>query len=394
MKKLFTKYLNAAINIGVEEGDSEYLRLKKASLTLIPLIIGIAAFIWGILYILLDHYISASIPLSYSVVSAFNLWHLKKTKNIVPIQQIQMILVLILPFALMWTLGGFALGSFVFIWAFFAPIAALTYEEKSKSMYWFYAFISLVVFSTLIDQNLIENHKTFMPQIAVELFFLLNISAGLAGIFYLIKYFIEEKEKISIERLQNEHEILHQRTQELYEANEKLEYFASHDVLTGLPNRYYLQDNLKKMMAYAKRYDERFALLFVDLDGFKSINDEYGHAKGDVILKSVSKRMKSLLRGEDTVARIGGDEFAIAVRKVTDIKYVENIAERIIEEINRNYDSIPSSSLGASIGISFFPEHAQDIDTLISRADHAMYTVKKSSKNAYLIYSKGENDDD
>jgi len=382
---LLKKYVDAAINIGVEENDSEYLRLKKVSLTLVPLIIGSLAIVWGVLYIFFGQYIPASIPLSYSVISMFHLWHLKKTKDIVLLQHVQMVLVLLLPFILMWSLGGFTLGSCVFIWAFFAPVAALTYERGSKPSYWFYAFMALLVFSILIDKSLVENHTTPMPQVAVKVFFLLNISAGLTGIFYLIKYFITEKEKSSYARLRKEQEAL-RRTQELYEANEKLEYFATHDALTGLPNRFYLQDNLQQMLAYAKRYDERLALLFIDLDGFKAINDEYGHAKGDEVLNSVGKRILQLMREGDIVARIGGDEFALVIRRVTDIKHVENIAQRIIDEVNRDYEFISSSSLGASIGISFFPEHAQEMDALISHADDAMYAVKKSSKNSFLIY--------
>ena len=373
------------LSIGSSPSDSEELKLKKSSLLLVPFIIGPAAFIWGLLYIYLDHYLSAAIPLSYTIISMFNVWHLHKTKNIEPLQKIQMLLVLLLPFFLMWSLGGYALGSFVFIWAFFAPIAALTYEDSKHALNWFYSFIGLVVISTLIDQYLLESHTTFMPQIAVELFFLLNISAGLSGIYFLIRFFINEKDKNALELLQQEHE-------ELKKANNKLDYFAHHDTLTDLPNRYYLRENLQKILSYAKRHSKTVALFFVDLDGFKKINDNYGHAIGDKVLQDVAARIKSLLREEDIVARIGGDEFALVLSDITDLSFIEDISTRIIDEINRDYPYVSSPSpIGASIGISLYPYDAQEIDTLINYADEAMYKIKLSSKNAYLFYSEEEN---
>lgn len=121
MKSLHT-FFNYYMTIGASQEDSTELKLKKSSLLLIPLIIGNAAFIWGLIYISLDQYLAASIPLSYSVISIFNIWHLHKTKDILLLQKTQMVLVLFLPFILMWTLGGFALGSFVMLWAFLRPL--------------------------------------------------------------------------------------------------------------------------------------------------------------------------------------------------------------------------------------------------------------------------------
>lgn len=392
MKSLHT-LLDHYRNIGASEGDSTELKLKKSSLLLVPLIIGTAAFIWGLIYIALDQYLSASIPLSYSLISLFNLWHLHKTKDILVLQKTQMVLVLFLPFLLMWTLGGFALGSFVMIWAFFAPIAALTYEKNLKAPFWFYAFIGLVVFSAIIDRNLAESHTNTMPQTGIEIFFFLNISAGLSGIYYLVKYYINEKEKDTDALLKKEHMALLQRTNELKEANLKLRYLADHDALTGLPNRSHLRGRLSQMIAHSKRFDHIVALLFIDLDGFKNINDRFGHVQGDEVLKKISNRIKSLLREEDTLARLGGDEFAVALGSITDITYVETIAQRIIDEINREYEflSEKASVIGASIGISFVPEHTEEIDNLINYADEAMYHIKHSCKNTFFIYEKTMN---
>ena len=390
MMKSLSAFFNHYMNIGASSEDSAELKLKKSSLLLVPLIIGTAAFFWGLIYIALDQYLAASIPLSYSVISIFNLWHLHKTKDILVLQKTQMVLVLFLPFLLMWTLGGFALGSFVMIWAFFAPIAALTYEKNVKAPFWFYAFIGLVVFSSIIDQGLAESHTNPMPQIGVEIFFFLNISAGLSGIYYLVKYYINEKEKDADELLRKEHIALLQRTNELKEANLKLKHLADHDALTGLPNQYHLRDRLSQMISDAKKLNHNVAFLFIDLDGFKDINDRFGHVKGDEVLKMVSSRIRSLLREEDTLARLGGDEFVVALGSITDITYVESIAQRIIDEINREYEflSEETSIIGASIGISLVPEHSEEIDDLINYADEAMYHIKHASKNDYFVYEK------
>ncbi|MCK5678096.1 MAG: GGDEF domain-containing protein, partial [Flavobacteriaceae bacterium] len=237
-------FFTKAVNIGSSHTDSTSLKLKKSSLIIIPLIVGPAAIIWGIIYIILGQYLSASIPLSYSVISIFNLLHLHKTKNIILLQKTQMILVLILPFLLMWSLGGFAYGSFVMLWAFFAPIAALMYEDYKRSLYWFFSFLALVVLSVLIDPILIENRTSFLSQPAIELFFFLNISMALSGVYILIKYFIREKDKNADERLKKEHDTLLLRTEELKKANSKLKMLAHHDVLTGLNNKALFNDRL------------------------------------------------------------------------------------------------------------------------------------------------------
>ncbi|MCW8929926.1 MAG: EAL domain-containing protein [Gammaproteobacteria bacterium] len=393
MKISIRKFFDACLEIGCSSEDSEALRLKKSSLVLVPLIIGTAAFLWGIIYIFLEQYLSASIPLSYSIISLFNLWHFQKTKNIMPLQKSQMILVLLLPFFLMWSLGGFARGSFVMIWAFFAPIAALTFERTTKALYWFYAFLALVIFSTMIDVYLQEKMINTMPQLGTELFFLLNISAGLSGIYLLIKHFIDEKEKNANERLQKEHEALLQSTQELKEANLKLEHLAAHDVLTRLPNRYHLHNCLSQMIACADRYQHTMALLFIDLDGFKKVNDNFGHAKGDEILQVVGKRLKSLLREEDTIARIGGDEFAIGIGRIVDTNYIDNLAQRLIDDINLEYPSISSYSslIGASVGISFYPDDCEDVEDLICNADAAMYHAKQIGPNKFQFFNEDIN---
>ncbi|MCO4844783.1 MAG: EAL domain-containing protein [Sulfurovum sp.] len=384
IKKYFNNYLNAV----VLSTDSKALRLKKSSLIIVPLIIGPAALVWGILYIFLGQYVSASIPLSYSVISLFNLCHLYKTKNIILLQQIQMILVLFLPFFLMWSLGGFASGSFVMLWAFFAPIAALIYEDSKKSLYWFYAFIVLVVFSTVIDQALIESRTTFLSQTAIELFFLLNSSAALAGVFLLIKYFINEKDKNAHECLEEEHRELALRSEELNKANIKLKALAHYDSLTGLPNRALFNDRLSQAIEKAKRHKNELALLFVDLDRFKPINDSLGHALGDKVLQAVASRLHNSIRKEDSLARLGGDEFIILMDDLNKGENASLLAQKIIDCLAVPiYIDEHTLYVTASIGISLYPHDDIDMNKLIMYADTAMYKAKKGGKNNFQFYS-------
>lgn len=284
---------------------------------------------------------------------------------------------------------GLLLGGFVFIWAFYAPIASIIYEKGTKSIYWFTAFLGLICISVLFDPMLRDNYSLHMPQDAILLFYFLNVSGGLAGMYFLIRYFIGKKDKNAHDNLQREHDNLLDTTKKLQDANHKLNHLANYDYLTNLPNRYLFKKSLAKMTSLAKRQKHSVALLFLDLDGFKNINDTYGHVIGDSVLKSVGGRVKLLLREEDIIARIGGDEFAIAIGNLTDKVLVEEIAKRILDEVSRKYKHVAQAdTISGSIGISFFPEDASDIDTLMNNADKTMYSVKTGGKNAYELYKQ------
>lgn len=227
MLKLLKKKLNTLLKIGASENDSESTLLKKSSITVVPIIMGPVGFLWFLIYYCLDQHISSLIPLFYTIASMLSLWIFHKTKNISTIQKTQMVLVLIMPFLLMWSLGGFALGSYVMIWAFFAPIAALIHDKSSKSLYWLNSFIALVVFSTLIDQWLIKNNPNSLSQEAIELFFFLNIAGALSGIYFLIKHFINENEKNADLKLQLKNNALKTNTAHLFNNLSYLESYKN-----------------------------------------------------------------------------------------------------------------------------------------------------------------------
>ncbi|MDO6719592.1 sensor domain-containing diguanylate cyclase [Psychrosphaera sp. 1_MG-2023] len=164
------------------------------------------------------------------------------------------------------------------------------------------------------------------------------------------------------------------------ELGNKLEHQATHDYLTDLANRQYLNGYLARCGAKMARGKFTIYLLFIDLDGFKHINDNYGHAAGDAVLIEVSNRLTKLMRGYDIVARIGGDEFVVVLELVDSDELVENIGERIITEISRDYMFEDQKlTIGASIGVAR-AETKEQLDMVILNADHAMYAAKSEGK--------------
>ncbi len=166
------------------------------------------------------------------------------------------------------------------------------------------------------------------------------------------------------------------------EESKRLHDLAHYDALTKLPNRTLFFDRLEKTLAISKRKKHAFALLFIDLDSFKSINDKYGHAIGDQVLVEVSKIILSCIREADTVARIGGDEFVILLTEIASNDEPGIMAKRIIDILIKPIQvKGHMCHIGTSIGISLYPEHSSDLDELLVLADKAMYEVKHFGKN-------------
>lgn len=174
-------------------------------------------------------------------------------------------------------------------------------------------------------------------------------------------------------------------------AEERIQHLAHYDTLTGLPNRALFGDRLQQALIYAQRNQSSVALLFMDLDRFKQINDTLGHGIGDQLLQMVAQRLLECIREQDTVSRQGGDEF-IAVLPGTDAAGAEMVAEKILASIIQPY-TIEGHELriSSSIGISLYPDHAQDADALIKYADVAMYQAKENGRNKYLHFDPSMN---
>jgi diguanylate cyclase (GGDEF)-like protein/PAS domain S-box-containing protein len=172
-------------------------------------------------------------------------------------------------------------------------------------------------------------------------------------------------------------------------SEERIQYLATHDALTELPNRMMFSQLLNHAIQTGRRYKRQFAVLFIDLDRFKIINDTLGHEAGDQLLKETASRLKQTLRASDTIARLGGDEFVILAEEVSDLKQVSIVAHRILSATLQ-----PMVIMGeecrvtASIGISVFPNDGEDEKSLMKNADMAMYFAKEEGKNNYQFYSK------
>ncbi|MEH2402414.1 EAL domain-containing protein [Nostoc sp.] len=177
-------------------------------------------------------------------------------------------------------------------------------------------------------------------------------------------------------------------TQQRQQVEEKIRYQALHDLLTGLPNRLLFNELLSKTLPNATRNGESLAVIFLDLDRFKVINDTLGHTLGDQLLQNVTQRLKDLLRGGDTIARWGGDEFTILLPRVNDIEEVNQVAQRILQALEDAFH-LQGHELyvTASLGIALLDDNSPDAETLIQHADAALYYAKDKGRNNYQFYS-------
>jgi diguanylate cyclase (GGDEF)-like protein/PAS domain S-box-containing protein len=174
-------------------------------------------------------------------------------------------------------------------------------------------------------------------------------------------------------------------------AEEKVLSLAHFDQLTGLPNRYLLGDRLDEAIKRAKRHKLEVGLMFIDLDGFKRVNDTFGHAAGDGVLKQIADRIKTCVRNTDSVARVGGDEFVVLLEDIHKVEESADLAQKILAGLSLPFEiDDQTCAVGASIGISIYPEHADSSAGLLDCADKAMYKVKHGEANHFVIYEPDE----
>jgi diguanylate cyclase (GGDEF)-like protein/PAS domain S-box-containing protein len=171
-------------------------------------------------------------------------------------------------------------------------------------------------------------------------------------------------------------------------AESRIHFLAYHDPLTGLPNRVLVQDRIQQALTRARERNGKIAVLLLDLDGFKTLNDSLGHTFGDLVLMKVAERLASCSGPRDTAARIGGDEFVVLLTDVEDHDEIANKAQLIIETIRQEFAIRGQSMrLSCSMGVSVFPEHGSDMEKLIQHADSAMYSAKGQRRNSYCFFS-------
>ena len=166
--------------------------------------------------------------------------------------------------------------------------------------------------------------------------------------------------------------------------SQEMETLALYDALTGLPNRRLLMDRLSLSIAHAHRNNSTMAVLFLDLDGFKQVNDSLGHDAGDILLNMVAARLVAMVRQEDTVARLGGDEFVIALWELGQADDAVKLASKVVQDLSRPYFIQGRDvHISASVGVGIYPMHGEDGETLMKRADTSMYEAKRKGKDGH-----------
>lgn len=199
---------------------------------------------------------------------------------------------------------------------------------------------------------------------------------------FISKPFALKETKIRIHNVLDSH--LQYKKLETY--SQEQESLALHDALTGLSNRRLLIDRMNFAIAHGRRNNFSMGVLYLDLDGFKQVNDTYGHDTGDLLLSSVAKRLVESVRGEDTVARLSGDEFVIVLLDVNHNNDVSNLVSKLVKTVAEPY-FIKGHKLKvtASVGVALYPTHGSTVEALLSCADQAMYTAKKAGKNGFKV---------
>lgn len=244
-----------------------------------------------------------------------------------------------------------------------------------------------LVFKTGVEQEA-EEEFTNAQDVTFAIATKRSLHRDAAGNVFLVGVIrdITQRKKVEEELKRTAAELVRSNA-ELRQAEDRLRRMAYHDALTGLPNRELLSDRLNQSLEWAHNHDQLVALLFLDLDGFKQINDTYGHDMGNLLLKAVAQRLTRCLRGSDTVARYGGDEFVVLLPAIPNVQDIARVADKILQTLTHQFvledQLIPVST---SIGISIYPEDTQDPDELIKKADIAMYQAKGLGKNCYQFF--------
>jgi len=248
----------------------------------------------------------------------------------------------------------------------------LIYREKLNNPSFFdVTGITVIEYNNEIIGYLEIDHKTTKTiQSGIILFILFTIIGSIIG-YLMYKFPIR---------------IIKQTQSEIDTTMENLKYMSYFDTLTDLPNRRQFESLLSKFLANAERKKHMVAVMFLDLDQFKEINDSYGHHVGDSLLQAFGQRLKTCIREGDLLARLGGDEFTIILPVIEQIDEVIHVADRIIKEQNKPYvveEQTLSLQVSTSIGISIYPKNGHDAEKLVKSADQAMYKAKKEGKNRY-----------
>lgn len=266
-------------------------------------------------------------------------------------------------------------------------------DNPVVSFYLYASIIFVVVINLVIRANFYTALSASLLHTAITFYFVNQLEHGntqalfVFSIVYMpvlyFSIFIGWHNTRTARRLFLYSVIEHMDKAELQAANKRLWLQSHTDTLTGLPNRMLFDDRLQQSLVQAKRNPSRFALLFIDLDKFKPVNDQFGHAAGDILLKQVAERIRASLRESDTVARIGGDEFIALLPMIDDIEDARRVADKVCTELNLPFALSPQLevTISASIGVATYPENGSTPIDLLRSADLALYRAKNLGRN-------------
>lgn len=240
---------------------------------------------------------------------------------------------------------------------------------------------------TTIDESLHPLIDSHLRHLFFQLFWLLALLISIAVWWTVL---ISESRDLAEKELTEQNELLSNEITERKALQETIQNMAFHDYLTQLPNRRYFMDRLQQAIGMAQRMDNQLALLMLDLDHFKAVNDQFGHLAGDELLQQVAKRISKRLRNIDMVARLGGDEFVVLLENITHEENAAFVAKDLVVELNKPYQLAQGNEaqIGVSIGISLFPHHGNTPETLMNYADTALYKAKKTGRGCFSYFSE------
>lgn len=369
-------------NKGARDEDGDEERVKKAVLTLVAGIIAFLAIFWGSLYVALGYPLSGAIPLGYAVISFASILYFFTTKRFIFFRSSQLLLILLLPFLLQWSLGGFANGSVVMVWAFFAPLAAMLFADTRHAARWLLAFLAFTLASGLLEATTLFAQVPPMAKLPNVLFFVMNMGAGFVSIFFVLNSFVGDRERSHLAAVKAK-EALELVNLELQRNQARISELMLTDPLTGTANRRHLDERMLLEFDRAHRYKNMLSVVIADLDHFKDINDSFGHNVGDDVLKAVAEVIRANIRTADFVARFGGEEFVLLLPETG-----REGAELLAERIRRALEAAPIAALNSPVTASFgiaIARPSESAKEVLKRADDALYQAKHAGRNRVVV---------
>ncbi|HEC17833.1 MAG TPA: diguanylate cyclase [Gammaproteobacteria bacterium] len=361
--------------------DSAEEKTRKSVLTIVAVIIAVLAVFWGSAYVWLGKPLSGAIPLAYAIISFVSIGYYFFTKRFAFFRFSQLLLIFLLPFFLMWSLGGFAHSSVVMVWAFFTPLAAMMFADVAHAAKWLVAFVFFTILSAVIDPNLA---KAIIPmnETAIRVFFVLNIGVGFAAIFLVLNFFVRQREQAHQAALLTKDD-LERSNRQLQENEATIRQLMLTDDLTGVANRRHLDERLQFELERMQRYGRGFSVIMADLDHFKQVNDTYGHIKGDEVIVTFADVLKSELRSADFVARFGGEEFIVILPETAETA-AQLLADRVRASMQAKKIKGFPHSVTASFGVTGVKKE-DSLEGVVQRVDRALYQAKESGRNQVVV---------